>query len=948
MRTPRTVWLAQTPSTILWSGDALVIGGTLPGIAAARALAAAGKRVCIIEAGPTLAVEWSAFWRTEIPGGKCGDRLAELARAAGGLEAGRLDPFVAALVADELVSEVGVAAIVRVQPVRWYAGPSGETVRVEVAGKSGRQVAEAPLVVDATPGRMFSAPAGGATAPCSASTAIRRGLFEQVASEGTTFRLPSGAVAGVEAWTEPGRWPGQAFLNVRLSCEGIPDTAALLHPTHTALCRAAAWLRSSQPAFSNAILAAVAPDVDIQWDAPCGDSEVRSGIIALPLSGDLNRDVQAAEERVLLVESPSPAPPPPAPTIDAETVCSCELGSADDQDLEPATLPAAPLHVHEPCDVLVAGFGTGGAPAALAAASYEGVQVVALDPAPCPGGIGTAGNIHAYYLGVRTGLHTSIEEAFQGEGAALAAGLKGYHPVAKADVLFDRLEAAGVRVLNGHTVFGVVREGRAVRAVLSAASDGYHMFPCRTAVDATGDGDLAAAAGAEFILGREGDGFPQPYSYTPLRLDNGKLWHRNFDAGWVDPTDTLDYSRAHFEGRSRLRNQAPFSEDHRYIALAPLLGIRESRFIRGRVTLTFEDFLEGRTWTDVVMDAYAHYDNHAMDYAEESDWARRHVALFGLWRYHVRGHVPWRVLIPRDLANVLIGCRAVSVDHDLHQLFRMQRDVERVGEIVGRAAALAVRNGIPPEDLPVEALLEELTRCGLPPQEPASPQANEPAAALLAALRDEKQRGVAMWRLSRMTDSAAPDWNAFFAREADPGARIAGAIASAVARRLPDAGAELLHRVIREHRAEPRLGLKAPPLYLSAALALAEAGSPDASEHLRKMLHDADLRPYELVLVLKGLELAGDPAAVPAVIHFLEETRDEPFLITMWGVEDAWRMKVSWRFGVVLRAVRTLVALGDKSQIYRAEEFAQAENLLVRRYARRVLALADAPASSPS
>ena len=55
-----------------------------------------------------------------------------------------------------------------------------------------------------------------------------------------------------------------------------------------------------------------------------------------------------------------------------------------------------------------------------------------------------------------------------------------------------------------------------------------------------------------------------------------------------------------------------------------MLGVREGRLVKGGVTVTLADFLAGRRYPDTVSEAGAHYDNHAVDYAGESDTARRH------------------------------------------------------------------------------------------------------------------------------------------------------------------------------------------------------------------------------------------------------------------------------------------------------------------------------------
>jgi hypothetical protein len=472
-----------------------------------------------------------------------------------------------------------------------------------------------------------------------------------------------------------------------------------------------------------------------------------------------------------------------------------------------------------------------------------------------------------------------------------------------------------------------------VTGVLSAAEDGYHLFPCQAAVDATGDGDLAAAAGAPMRLGRAGDGYPQPYSYTPSLMRNGELHHHNFDAGWVDPTDTADFSRAHFEGRGQIACRGPYTAERHYCTLASILGLRESRFAKGPLTLTFDDFLDGRSFEDTVCSGYAHHDNHAMDYAEESEWSRRHVVMFGLWRFLCHGAVPYRALLPTGVDGVLLGCRALSVDHDLHQLLRMQRDLQVIGEIAGAAAAEAVKHSLAPRTLPMDVLQPLLVARGIQPRPPQK-VLDLPVEELLERLHAQSdERGLAMWRLSRL--GAAVDWGAFLSRESDPGARFCAAVAAALAGVGGPAVTDVLWTAVRERVAEPVLGVKSPARHLVALLALAELRTPGVATAIGEVLRP-ELPPPDVVLLLRALAVTGDPQGIAVVREFLRTSEGLTFAVALWGADAAH--PTSFRDTVILRAVRTLAALGSTEGRALVEALRDSPRLLVRRHARRVLA----------
>ncbi len=938
-----TIELAPHPGTVLWDGDAIVVGATLAGVCAAVELTARGFRTCLVESGPVLGREISGAWLDRAPQDNpvCA-RLLQLCRQQGGTRGDRVDPLIAALAFDRLVEETGLSALVRIFPVRTLLDSRNRPRGVEVVGRSGRHLIRASRIVDATPGHAMARATLGlpTVAPLCVTRRARFTGVKPIPSAGRDI-----TVLGCPGTVVPAVWEGECNLSLSFDLpDGVSASQAALL-TYRRMLDAAAELRSSHEAFRDANLVAVAPEFLAEYpdDAKALSPLAGTALIPLPYGSNLrDRLCRTREICSGLFADPAGLRPLPA-TVDGpppETrVETCELRTDPARDLETVQLPPATARLHEPCDVLVAGYGTGGAFAALAAAGHD-VKVVALDPAPYPGGMGSAGNIHAYYHGVAGGMQDRLDEQISGRGAAIAAACMGYHPAARAGVLLDALEQEHVTVLSGHVAMGVVKEGAAVRGVLTIASDGFHLFPCRVAVDATGDGDLAAAAGAEFDFGREGDGFPQPYSYTPTILREGRLWHRNFDAGWVDPTDTLDFSRAHFEGRRRLWGHGPFTDERHYCTLAAILGVRESRFIRGAATVRFEDFLEGKSWPDGVCEMRAHYDNHAIDYGNESTWARRHVTEFGLWRFHCRGMIPLGTLIPRGIDGLLVACRAFSVDHDMHQLARMQRDMQKIGEIAGHTAALSALNGLAPAQLDRSELQTVFAKAGLPAPAEPQPQAAAPPAELLDML-DTESAGIAMWRLSRLRPDDAPDWREFFGRQHSPDKAFRAAVAAALGGCL-DAARPTLEQVIAERRRDPILGEKAPPAFVVAAMVLAEVQAPDSADRLGTILLETSLDPPTILLVLKGIELAGAPRGAAYVRRFLETVRDKPFSMPLWGCNPEWR--TSFRFAIELRAEHTLRALGARGDDGCVKRYAAHDNLLVRKYARRLLGLGGRPA----
>lgn len=425
-------------------------------------------------------------------------------------------------------------------------------------------------------------------------------------------------------------------------------------------------------------------------------------------------------------------------------------------------------------DVLVVGGGTAGAIAALSAAG-EGARVVLLEQDTYLGGIGTRGGIHLYWYGSPGGLQDTVDRACRARTQVFGSRPRGFHPEAKRSVLAELALARGVQTQFGALVCRVLVEENAVRGVVAETPEGTLEVRATITIDATGDGDVAAAAGAAFTLGRSGDSAQQCYSLVPRRYEaEEKLNFLNFDDGWVDALDPWDVSRALVAGRARLADLA--QGDRPLLSVSPQLGVRESRHVLGEYVLTFDDVIRDRHFSDVVFRGFSHYDNHALDFGSESDLGQIWAVVLGLFRHGLWFEVPYRCLVPQRLDGLLVACRALSLERDASMPVRMQREMQKAGDAAGVAAALCARDGIRPRDLDVPALQQRLVSRGLIKETDlhrssapairfdAGPLAGvvlteESAAqhveALLTYLPTEEQ-GKALWWLWQVPDQAAP------------------------------------------------------------------------------------------------------------------------------------------------------------------------------------------------
>lgn len=204
------------------------------------------------------------------------------------------------------------------------------------------------------------------------------------------------------------------------------------------------------------------------------------------------------------------------------------------------------------CDVLVAGLGTSGAPAALAAAE-AGARVCAVEKLNLPGGTATA-------RAASPDIITDSPAAVSRKTDALAQQLRvlsfieggHFHPDAKIMATDRELTAAGVELRYETGICGVWLDddGATVRGARLVSKEGVSDVECRILIDGTGNGDVCALAGAGFTEGRASDGQPQPFSSVRVFRSENRFASANFDAGFTTSTDAAELNRAVIDSNS--------------------------------------------------------------------------------------------------------------------------------------------------------------------------------------------------------------------------------------------------------------------------------------------------------------------------------------------------------------------------------------------------------------
>ena len=414
------------------------------------------------------------------------------------------------------------------------------------------------------------------------------------------------------------------------------------------------------------------------------------------------------------------------------------------------------------CDVLIVGGGPGGFGAGVMAAK-QGANVIVAERYGALGGMASYGEVTPFMPN-----HAQGESMDRPVFAAWRKRMWDYfsdeekklHPFDTGDkapflskdiamlAMEDLLLEAGAKILYHHTLFDVRKRDGRITEVLFHTKSGLSAVRAKIFIDSTGDGDLAALAGCPVEMGNS-EGLCQPMT-TCFKLDHidaarkpswqeiGEIYKKAKAEGKLDclrenilafgtlhddcihfnttriirknATNALELSQAEIEGRKEvrkyikfLRENVPGFENAQLKSLAHHVGIRETRRIRGLVYQTADDFFKRAKYDDAIARVNYPIDIHdpsgsgtTMHYMEKDQW------------YELR----YGTIVPLNSENLLMGCRAISVDHALHSSSRIMPAVCSLGQAAGMAAALCLRENVLPKELDGKKVREALKKEG--------------------------------------------------------------------------------------------------------------------------------------------------------------------------------------------------------------------------------------------
>jgi len=411
-------------------------------------------------------------------------------------------------------------------------------------------------------------------------------------------------------------------------------------------------------------------------------------------------------------------------------------------------LPEVPEHAGD-FDLVVVGAGIAGICAAVSAARL-GLKVAFIQDRPVLGGnnssevrvwLGGARNCEPY---PRVG---DIASELEQEKKA------HYGPDNIAEIYEDEKKVAIVEAEENISLFTCYRANdvetsanRITAVIAQNIITGQRLrFTGRWFADCTGDGCIGFLAGADYDITLKGHmgrcnlwniidtGAPSPFPRCPWAFDlNDKpfpgrekmrmsgrtgiealgawFWESGFDHAPITEGEYIRDTnfRAMYGAWDCLKNVDKVYPHHKLNWCAYISGMRESRRLLGDVILTKEDILNGQEFPDACVATGWNIDLHLPHESYQKGFEGDEFISTALFTKYPQPYwVPYRTLYSRNITNLFMAGRDISVTHEALGAVRVMRTCGLMGEIVGMAAYLCKRNDTSPRGV-YQAHLEEL------------------------------------------------------------------------------------------------------------------------------------------------------------------------------------------------------------------------------------------------
>lgn len=335
-----------------------------------------------------------------------------------------------------------------------------------------------------------------------------------------------------------------------------------------------------------------------------------------------------------------------------------------------------------------------------------------------------------------------------------------FHPETLKMVLLEMLVEAGVECYLNTTILDVEKEGDRVTGIVAFDGNDLRLFEGKIIIDCTGDAFVNVKAGAacemedvetglqpmtlffwiynaddekiEEFLSQDEETRYLPYHHIiekarqegKFNINRNKIgmYHMVNPGEWRlnttriqgrNPVDSKDMNQAYMDGMRQVDflmeffKQLPGLENARLAQVGANVGVRESRRIIGEYILTEQDMIENTEFQDTIALCSYPVDLHpAKGALTGTSYKKEHTDVADVYE------IPFRILLTRDLDNVLTAGRCVSATHEALGAIRIMPSVFAMAQAAGTAAALAVRSDIKLKQLDTKRLQEILEEQG--------------------------------------------------------------------------------------------------------------------------------------------------------------------------------------------------------------------------------------------
>ncbi|SLN35272.1 putative FAD-binding dehydrogenase [Roseovarius albus] len=420
----------------------------------------------------------------------------------------------------------------------------------------------------------------------------------------------------------------------------------------------------------------------------------------------------------------------------------------------------------EHTDVLIIGGGTAGFGAAVAAGRF-GLDVILLEATSKVGGVmafcpgmpwGAAYPVDQIIGGLMQELTERLEAMDPPAAEKRPCTLENFGPEIIYDhdiatlTMFEMLEEAGVKTRLNATASAPEMDGNRIAAVQCFDRNGPFTINPKIVIDCSGDGDISAKAGVPYTLGDASgnmmgvtisfmmvgvdwgrafaDSDPYFTKYAAKGVSEGRLhpdlaqlylmkaFHKgsvfcnSVHIRGVDGTDPVAVGQATQEGRRRchqlaqfLRSDVPGFKNAHMSMLSPTVGVRETRKLEAMYRITAQDLASARKFDDGIVCC----DNPIDDVMRGED-DMTHEAIVETGSYYT---IPFRALVPETITNLMFAGRIICADPTAFASVRGMPQCIAMGQATGTAAAQAITDNKPVQEIDTDALITSLTQQGV-------------------------------------------------------------------------------------------------------------------------------------------------------------------------------------------------------------------------------------------